>query len=89
MRPARYPTCSTLTSAKVTATVNASYVDARRHTTAVTPEAATTAGTRNHNPNRNPSEPIAAQANNMVSAPPRVAANNARHPTVLEKALSL
>jgi hypothetical protein len=48
-----------------------------RHTTAVIPEAAISAGARNQNPSKSPTEPAAAKANNMVSSSQRVAANNA------------
>jgi hypothetical protein len=39
-----------------------------RHTTAVTPEAAISAGARNQNPSKSPTEPVAAKANHMVSS---------------------
>src|SRR4029077_389811 len=62
------------TSANVMATADAGPSSVKgateRHTTAVIPEAATSAGARNQNPSRSPTELVAAKAHNIASSPP-------------------
>jgi hypothetical protein len=57
-----------------------------RHMTAVTPEAAISAGARNQNPSKSPIEPPATKINNMasVSLSPCSRTNVSRDPTALE-----
>ena len=71
--PARYPTSSTPRAAKVMPNVSISprsvNVASKRHAAAVSPEAATTAGTRNHSPSSNPIAPTAERAHQMAFSP--------------------
>src|SRR4029077_17258980 len=64
------------TSANVMATADAGPSSVKgapeRHTTAVIPEAVTSAGTRNQNPSRSPTELVAAKAHNIASSPPKL-----------------